>query len=148
MKLCDLFTKDVVTADPGETLATVARRMSERNVGAVVRVEDRRPVGMVTDRDLAIALGARGLSPQTQVQKVMTPHVLAVLEDAGIFTATTYLRERGVRRLPIVDREDRLVGIATLDDLLRCLARELYNLAESITGEMQVTKPAPSKPGG
>jgi CBS domain-containing protein len=148
MKLCDLFTKDVVTAGPAETLASVARQMSERNVGAVVIVEDRRPVGLVTDRDLAIALGVRGMSPQTQVQQVMTPHVLAVPEDAGIFAATTYLRERGVRRLPIVDREDRLVGIVTLDDLLRCLARELYNLAESIKGEMQITKPAPTKPGG
>jgi len=112
--------------------------MQEHNVGTVVIVEDRRPVGIVTDRDLALALGAQGVSVQAQVQKVMTPHVLAIPEDTGIYTATKFMREREVRRLPIVDREDRLVGIVTLDDLLRFLGRELYNLAEGIKHEMEV----------
>jgi CBS domain-containing protein len=138
MKLNDIFTRSVVTARPGETLATVALRMKEHNVGTVVVVEEQRPVGIITDRDVALALGALGVSPQAQVQKVMTRHVLAVPEDTGVFTATKYMRERGVRRLPIVDREDRLVGIVTLDDLLRSLGRELYNLAEGIEHEMEV----------
>ena len=103
-----------------------------------VIAEDRRPVAIVTDRDLALALGAQGVSPQGHVQKVMTRHVLAIPEDMGINTATTFMREREVRRLPIVDREDRLVGIVTLDDLLRFLGRELYNLAEGIKHEMEV----------
>jgi CBS domain-containing protein len=138
MKLNEIFTRSVVTAGPEETLAAVALRMQEHNVGTVVIVEDRRPVGIVTDRDLALALGAQGVSVQAQVQKVMTPHVLAIPEDTGIYTATKFMREREVRRLPIVDREDRLVGIVTLDDLLRFLGRELYNLAEGIKHEMEV----------
>jgi CBS domain-containing protein len=112
--------------------------MQEHNVGTVVIVEDRRPVGIITDRDLALALGARDVSPQAQVQKVMTRHVLAIPEDTGIYTATKFMRERGVRRLPVVDGEDRLVGIVTLDDLLHFLGRELYNLAEGIKHEMEV----------
>jgi CBS domain-containing protein len=138
MKLNDIFTRNLVTATPEETLATVALRMQKPNVGTVVVVEDRRPVGIVTDRDLALALGARGVSPQAQIQKVMTPHVLAIPEDMGIYTATKFMREREVRRLPIVDREDRLVGIVSLDDLLRFLGRELYNLAEGIKHEAEV----------
>jgi len=138
MKLNDIFTRTVVTAGPEETLATVALRMQEHNVGTVVIVEDRRPVGIVTDRDLALALGAQGVSPQGAVQKVMTHHVLAIPEDTSIYTATKFMRERAVRRLPIVDGEDRLVGIVTLDDLLRFLGRELYNLAEGIEHEMEV----------
>jgi CBS domain-containing protein len=133
MKLNEIFTRSVVTAGPEETLAAVALRMQEHNVGTVVVVEDRRPVGIVTDRDLALALGA-----QAPVQKVMTQHVLAIPEDTGIYTATKFMREREVRRLPIVDKEDRLVGIVTLDDLLRFLGRELYNLAEGIKHEMEV----------
>jgi CBS domain-containing protein len=138
MKLNEIFTKSVVTAGPEETLAAVALRMQERNVGTVVIVADRRPVGIVTDRDLALALGAQGVSPQAPVQKVMTRHVLAIPEDTGIYTATKFMREREVRRLPIVDKEDRLIGIVTLDDLLRFLGRELYNLAEGIKREMEV----------
>ena len=138
MELSEIVTRSVVTARAEETLAAVAFRMQEHNVGTVVIVEDRRPVGIITDRDLALALGARDVSPQAQVQKVMTRHVLAIPEDTGIYTATKFMRERGVRRLPVVDREDRLVGIVTLDDLLRFLGRELYNLAEGIRHEMEV----------
>jgi CBS domain-containing protein len=138
MKLNDLFTRNVVTAGPDEALAEIARRMQDQNVGTVVVVEDRRPVGIITDRDLALALGARGLSPQAPVREVMTRHVLAVPEDTGIFTATRFIQERKVRRLPIVDGEDRLVGVVSLDDLLRWLARELSNLAEGIGPEVQV----------
>lgn len=138
MKLNEVFTRNVVTAGPEETLAAVAVRMQEHNVGTVVVVEDRRPVGIITDRDLALALGAQGFSPQAQVQKVMTHHVLAIPEDAGIHTATRFMRDREVRRLPIVDKEDRLVGIVSLDDLLLFLGRELYNLAEGIRHETEV----------
>ena len=138
MKLNDLFTRNVVTAGPDEALAEIARRMQDQNVGTVVVVEDRRPVGIITDRDLALALGARGLSPQAPVREVMTRHVLAVPEDTDVFTATRFIQDRKVRRLPIVDGEDRLVGLVSPDDLLRWLARELSNLAEGIGPEVQV----------
>lgn len=138
MKLNDIFTRNVIIAGPEDTLATVALRMQEHNIGTVVIVENQRPVGIITDRDLALALGARGVSPQAEVQEVMTRHVLAIPEDTGIYTATQFMRKREVRRLPIVDREDRLIGIVTLDDLLRFLGRELYNLAEGIKHETEV----------
>ena len=138
MKLNDLFTRAVITAGPDEALAGIARRMQDHNVGTIVIVEDRRPVGIITDRDLALALGARGLSPQAPVREVMTRHVLAVPEDTGVFTATRFIQDRKVRRLPVVDRYDRLVGLVSLDDLLRWLARELSNLAEGIGPEVQV----------
>jgi CBS domain-containing protein len=138
MKLNDVFTRNVVTAKPEETLAAVALKMQNHNVGAVVIVEEQRPVGMLTDRDIALAVAARGVSPQSAAREVMTRHVLAVPQDTSIFTATKYIREREVRRLPIVDKDDRLVGLWSLDDLLRMLAKELYNLAEGIKHEMEI----------
>ncbi len=138
MKLNDIFTRGAVAVGPQETLTTVARLMQEHNVGTVVVVEDQRPVGIVTDRDLALALGAKGFSPQTHVEKTMSRHVLAIPEDTGIYAATQYMRECKVRRLPIVDKQDRVVGMVTLDDLLRFLGRELYNLGEGIKHEMEV----------
>jgi CBS domain-containing protein len=138
MKLNDVFTRGVITAQPEDTVQAVARLMRDHNVGAVVIVREQRPVGIVTDRDLALALGARGISPQVQVQEVMTRHVLAVPEEMGVYTATQFLRQRGVRRLPIVDAEDRVVGMVSLDDLLRFLGRELHNLAQGIEREMEI----------
>src|SRR5262245_21725108 len=88
MKLNDVFTRTVVTAGPEDTLASVARKMLEHNVGAVVVLEYQRPVGILTDRDLALALGARGVSPQARAQEVMSRHVLAVPEDTEVYAAT------------------------------------------------------------
>jgi CBS domain-containing protein len=139
MKLNEMFTRSAVTAGPQETVAAVARRMQESNVGAVVIVTNRRPVGMVTDRDLALALGALGVSPQASVQKVMTHHVLAIPEYMGVNTALRFMREPEGLPLPVVDRENRLVGIVTLDDLLRFLGRDLHNLAVGIRHEMEVS---------
>ncbi|MFO0967275.1 MAG: CBS domain-containing protein [Gemmataceae bacterium] len=138
MKLSDIYTRHVVTAEPDESLATVARKMDEHNVGTVVVLDDGRPVGIITDRDVALALGARRLGSDTPVEKVMSRHVLAVPEDASVFSATRYIRECGVRRLPIVDREDRVVGMVSMDDLLRTFAEELHNLAMGIEPEMAV----------
>jgi CBS domain-containing protein len=138
MKLSDLFAKKVITAGAGDTLASVAHQMQEHNVGTVVIVEDQRPVGIVTDRDLALALGAQGVAPQAPVQKEMASHVRTIPDDAGIYTATKYMRDCEVRRLPVVDGDGRLVGIVSLDNLLRFLEREMYNLAEGIKHETEV----------
>lgn len=138
IKYLESFFKPVQAAGPGETLASVARRMEQHNVGAVVIVENQRPVGIVTDRDLALELGARGTSPQTPVVKVMATPVEIVPQDVGVFGATQAMQEWNVRRLVIVDDNGFLVGIVTLDDLLRLLSRELTNLSEGIKPEMAV----------
>jgi CBS domain-containing protein len=138
MTLGQLFPRKVVTASPKDSLAFVAARMQEHNVGAVVVTEDDRPVGIVTDRDLALAMGARAVSPQAPVETVMASNVRTILADEGVFTATRHMRDYEVRRLPVVDAEGRLVGIVTLDDLLRLLGREQYELAEGIRHEVEV----------
>jgi CBS domain-containing protein len=112
--------------------------MEAHNTGTVVVVENGRPVGMITDRDLALELGARGKSPQTAVVKVMATPVETIYEKEGIFAATKVMKDAKVRRLPVVDNEDRLVGIVALDDLIKLLGRELGNLIEGMAPEMAV----------
>jgi len=129
MKTIEKFVKQVVTARPQETLAAIARLMEQHNVGAVVLAEDHRPVGIVTDRDLAIHVLARGVSPQAPAARVMSTPVETVGRDDGVFDTTRSMMESGVRRLPVLDENDHLVGLVTLDDFLRVLARELSNLA-------------------
>ena len=138
MRYVESFRRKVVTADPNESLAGVACLMEAHNTGTVVVVENGRPVGIVTDRDLALELGARGTSPQAAVVKVMTTPVETIYEREGIFAATKVMEVSKVRRLPIVDNDDRLVGIVAMDDLVKLLGRELWNLIEGMAPEMEV----------
>jgi CBS domain-containing protein len=134
----DVLATKLVTAGPTATVSSVARQMLEHNVGAVVIVEDRLPVGIVTDRDLALTLGADGVSPEAPVDRVMSTPVRTIPNGAGIFAATQCMRDGRMRRLPIVDEKGHLAGIVSLDDLMRLLGRELYNLAEGVRHELEV----------
>jgi CBS domain-containing protein len=129
------FAKQVWTAAPTDSLGSVGRIMAEHHIGAVVVVEHRRPVGVVTDRDLALALAVGGATPQTPAVQVMTSPAETITVGDGVFQATQAMRERNMRRMAVVDDEGELIGIVTLDDLLRLLSRELSNLAEVITPE-------------
>jgi CBS domain-containing protein len=146
MKLSTMFTRGVVTVTPEAPLAIVAAKMRSSNVGAIVVEENKRPVGIITDRDLALALGVNGMTTQSPVREVMTRHVLAVPDETEVLSATRYMRESHVRRLPVVDKDDHLIGIVTLDDLLLYLGREIFNLAESVRLDLenqQTVKPGP-----
>jgi CBS domain-containing protein len=135
-KLGTMFIREVVTVSPGDSLARAALLMEKNNVGAVVVTEQDRPVGLVTDRDLALAVCARGFSPELSVQSIMTCPVATMRHDEGIYKATQRMMELAVRRLPVIDEIGRLVGLVSLDDLLLLLSRELHNLAEGIRTEM------------
>lgn len=132
------FAKPVLTAAVTDPLSVVAQTLAKHNVGAVVIVENHRPVGILTDRDLALALAVQGATPRTPVVQVMRAPIETIVVGDGVFQATQAMRERNVRRLAVVDDEGGLVGIVTLDDLLRLLSRELANLVEGIAPEMQV----------
>jgi CBS domain-containing protein len=138
MKTIETFVKKVITVHPDTSLSAVARIMEEHNVGAVVIAQNQKPIGLVTDRDLALQLGARGISPQTPVHQVMSQPLQTIYRDEGVFDATQAMMEHGRRRLPVLDDEGLLVGLVTLDDLLRVLSRELSNLAQGIKSEMEV----------
>ena len=136
MSLGTILARKTVTAAPGNSLADVARRMQEENVGAIVVTRDDRPLGIITDRDLALAVCVRGVSPEEPVQNVMTCPVSTIREDEGIFDATRQMMETAVRRLPVVDKYKRLKGLISLDDLLLLLSRELSNLSGGVRAEM------------
>jgi len=142
------FVKRVVTAGPDEPLAGLARRMDEHNVGAVVIVAGHCPVGLVTDRDLALHLGARGTPAHARADQVMSRPVQTVRRDDGAFDTTRQMREAGVRHLPVVDGQGCVVGLVTLDDLLALLVRELANRTAGIAPEMEVKGLGPAAPGG
>ena len=134
--LQSMFSKSVVTVRPTETIEQAAEAMEAHRVGAIVVTEQQRPVGIVTDRDIAMAMALRGASGTTAVQDVMTCPVTTVSQDQGIFDVTRQMMENALRRVPVVDDRGRLVGLVALDDLLVLLSRELDNLTKGVRTEI------------
>jgi CBS domain-containing protein len=133
MKLGEQFQKEVATVAPDTSIRMTAHMMRERGVGAIVLVDGKgKPTGIVTDRDIAMALAADERDADTPVSAIVPGELVTIAENEGIFNATQYMFGYQVRRLPIVDSAGKLVGIVTMDDLVALLARELANVAEAI----------------
>jgi CBS domain-containing protein len=113
----DVMTETVVTAEPERTVREIAELMRERNVGSVVVVEDGRPVGFVTDRDLALSIIADGRDFGDHVRDHASTPVIRAEPQMHLEEAAELMVRHGVRRLVVVDGE-RLSGIVTLDDLV------------------------------
>lgn len=120
-RVSELCVRNVVIAKPRDPVSDAARRMVEAEVGTLVVVDDeRRPLGIVTDRDVMARCVARGLDPaQLRVSRIMSAPAAWVREDAGLSQALDEMARLRVRRLPVVDARDRLVGVLSLDDALR-----------------------------
>lgn len=127
MSVSRIARTEVDVARPDETVSTAAQRMAARQVGTLVVVdEERRPVGILTDRDVTVrVVGARRDPESCRVSAAMTPDPRTVEETATIEGAIGVMRREGVRRLPVVDRAGRLAAIVTLDDALGHLVDEL-----------------------
>ncbi len=132
MTLQHVLQRDVDTALPSESTQTAAQRMSNRNVGMLVVVDDKaHPIGILTDRDLAISVVAAGKNPHyTLVREVMTAEPSCIPEDKSSDDALEVMRARGVRRLPVVNARGLLVGVISMDDVLHTLSVDLTTIAE------------------
>jgi CBS domain-containing protein len=119
-RVADVMETDVRIASPEDTVQRAAQLMREADAGVLPVGEGDRLVGMVTDRDVAVRLVAEGRDPrQTRVREVMTPEVRYVFEDEDLDHVAENMAEQQVRRLPVVNREKRLVGVISLADLAR-----------------------------
>jgi|HigsolmetaAR202D_1030399.scaffolds.fasta_scaffold01574_14 CBS domain-containing protein len=117
MKVSDCMTRDVRLTAPTQTLREAAKLMAEMDIGALPVGDNDRLIGMVTDRDIAIRGIARGLGPDTPVREVMTEDVKYCFADQTIEEVSRNMGDIRVRRLPVVDRQKRLVGIISLCDI-------------------------------
>lgn len=138
MKVREFFSPRVVLAEPGASLREAALLMRNQHVGALVVVEKKegltRPVGILTDRDIVVAVVAvPGARPEgIRVADAMSRDLALAREDDGMFEAVARMSERAVRRLPVVAADGSLKGIVTLDDVLRVISTELAQLAEAL----------------
>ena len=126
MQVDELCTPDVEVAEPSLTAAEAAARMAEAGVGTLVIVDElRRPLGILTDRDLAVRVVAKGRRGRSlPVSKVMSDPVAWVHADRPLEEALAEMTRLRVRRLVVVDASQRLVGLLALDDALRAVLEE------------------------
>jgi len=142
MNISQLCEHKVVTIGESEELTAAAQLMRARHVGFLVVVAPatasgkRKVAGVLTDRDIVVAVLAREVETrQLKVGDVMTREPLLVEESHPMESALCLMREVGVRRVPVVDREGYLVGVLSLDDVLEAMAEQLVNIAASIRSE-------------
>ena len=117
MKVREAMTNDVCLAHPDRSIREAAQLMTEHDIGALPVGEDDRLVGMITDRDIAVRAVAAGLGPDTKIREVMSEQVMYCFEDEDISDVAQNMGDIKVRRLPVLNRDKRMVGIVSLGDV-------------------------------
>ena len=119
MKVSDVMTREVQTIRPEQTAQEAASFMLSADAGSIPVSEGDRLIGMITDRDIAVRGVAKGHGPDTPVRDLMTDDLIVVRSDDDIEEAAEKMSGAQVRRLPVIDDQERLCGIVTLGDLSR-----------------------------
>jgi CBS domain-containing protein len=117
MQVSEAMSTQVRIASPDQSIREAARIMAEIDAGVLPVGENDRLVGMITDRDIAVRAVARGLGPDTPVREVMSAEVRYCFDDEDIEDAAQTMADIKVRRLPVLNRSKRLVGIVSLGDI-------------------------------
>ena len=117
MQIADAMTHDVQVVNPGQTIADAAKMMADCDCGVLPVAENDRLVGMITDRDIVIRALAQGKMPDACIKDIMSSEVKYCFEDEDVRDVARNMGDLQVRRLPVVNRDKRLVGIVSLGDI-------------------------------
>lgn len=137
-KLKDLMSRDVKVISPEMSIRDAAMQMREGDFGMLPVGENDRLIGTITDRDIAIRAVGEGKDSSTKVRDVMSEGIAWVFEDESVEDAAKMMSQRQVRRLPVVDRDKRLVGIVALGDFA-VESSEIRPAAEALS---EISKPS------
>ena len=135
MKISDVMTRDVKTIRPEQPVQEAASFMLSTDSGSIPVTDGDQVIGMITDRDIAVRGVAKGYGPDTPVRELMTNDIICVRDDDDVADVASKMSSAQVRRLPVVDRDERLCGIVSLGDLSReadvdCASKALEGVSE------------------
>ena len=135
MKISDVMTREVQTVRPDQPVQDAAHFMLSADAGSIPVTEGERLIGMITDRDIAVRGVAKGYGPETLVRELMTDDIICARSDDNVEDVASKMSEAQVRRLPVVDDQERLCGIVSLGDLSReadtdCAAEALEGVSQ------------------
>ena len=146
MSLQQFCKRTVVTIAPDQPIAEACQLLREKNVGCLVATEGDKVQGILTDRDIALKVVGEKKDPQrTTVREIMSPNPTRIPVTKSLHDLTTLMHTHHVRRVPIVDDGDKVLGIVTLDDLLMLLGEEMSDMGKGIAGAL-FRKPSPNEP--
>jgi predicted transcriptional regulator len=142
MTIGQICNREVVSATRDTTVQAAAKLMRHNHVGTVVVVDERDrvrvPVGIVTDRDIVIDVCAVDLNQNViTVGDIMTPELVTVREDEGLLQTVEIMRDKRVRRLPVIDKHGKLAGIVSIDDLFEALTAQMVEMTRIIGRERE-----------
>jgi len=140
MSIGEICNREVVYVSRDVTVNAACKLMRHYHVGSLVVVDEsegkRVPVGILTDRDIVVEIDAMDLDGKViTAGDIMSQELTTVAESFGVHETIEIMRFKGVRRLPVVDSDNRLAGIVTIDDLLEVLAEELSDIARIVARE-------------
>jgi CBS domain-containing protein len=119
MKVSEVMTREVQTVRPDQPVQDAASFMLSSDAGSIPVTEGERLIGMITDRDIAVRGVAKGYGPDTPVRELMTNDIICARDNDEVEDVASRMSEAQVRRLPVIDENERLCGIVTLGDLSR-----------------------------
>ena len=119
MKVSEVMTRDVQTVRPDQPMKEAASSMLSANAGSIPVIDGERLIGMITDRDIAVRGVAKGYGPDTPVSELMTNEIICARDHDDVDDIASKMSKAQVRRLPVIDDQERLCGIVSLGDLSR-----------------------------
>lgn len=140
MRIGEICTRIVTFATKDMALVDAAKLMRQHHVGSLIVVEEQQrgrvPVGMLTDRDIVVEVLAPGLDYRNlTVGEIMSSQLITARESDDMLGVLRVMRQKGIRRMPVLTESGTLAGIVTLDDLLEILAEQMDDLVDAIAGE-------------
>ncbi len=133
MKIKDIMTKEVACVDASSTAADAAKKMKDQNVGTVLVVQENQLKGLVTDRAITTKAVAEGKDPKSlPVTDIMTKDIVGCSEDDDVFDALKTMGQNRIRRMPVVNDQDHLVGIVSMSDI----AEQMRSGIDSVFDEL------------
>jgi len=147
MRIADLCTRAVVTCRRETSALELAQLMRDRHVGDVIVVDvdagGSTPVGIVTDRDMIVRIMAKDVDPKlVRAGDLITEELVTAVGREGVYDGIWHMRSKGVRRLPVVDDHNHLLGVLTADDVTRFLAEELTELVNAVPHQREIDQRA------
>ncbi|HXG52843.1 MAG TPA: CBS domain-containing protein [candidate division Zixibacteria bacterium] len=141
MSLQEFCQRPVVSISPHASVADACQLMAEKNIGCMIVQENGRLCGILTDRDIALKVAGKTKdSRQTKVSEVMTPNPACITVDKNLHDLTRFMHEKHVRRVPIVDGGNKVLGIVTLDDLLALLGSDISEISKTVAETVPVAR--------
>lgn len=142
MEVQAIMSKRIASLPPDATAADAAKLMKEEDVGAILALgPDKKPIGIVTDRDLVIRVVAFNRNAaQVKLQDIISNHPFTVREKEPVMLVARRMADKGVRRLPVVDEGGSVIGVVSVDDLLTVLISELSNVCTVLVGSSRLVR--------